>query len=153
MKVASVRHTAEFYYRRSTFHVHPVSSILTENRAALKESSFRSAKEIVCTDFGGGSLRSRLIVAAVLFVREASTIARHSRRLIRKRAINALETTDAPLLSPGLFARFSLAVRYSLPFNRVPRLHAFCLRVYRARYIGRNVKPAIKSAIDRNTRS
>lgn len=151
MKVASVRRTAEFYYRRSTFHVHPVSSILTENRAALKESSFRSAKEIVCTDFGGGSLRSRLIVAAVLFVREASTIARRSRRL--KRAINALETTDAPLLSPGLFARFSLAVRYSLPFNRVPRLHAFCLRVYRARYIGRNVKPAIKSAIDRNTRS
>lgn len=98
MKVASVRRTAEFYYRRSTFHVHPVSSILTENRAALKESSFRSAKEIVCTDFGGGSLRSRLIVAAVLFVREASTIAR---RLIRKasdkRARNNRCTDSCPL--------------------------------------------------------
>lgn len=104
MKVASVRRTAEFYYRRSTFHVHPVSSILTENRAALKESSFRSAKEIVCTDFGGGSLRSRLIVAAVLFVREASTIARRSRRL--KRAINALETTDAPTLVPWIVCTF-----------------------------------------------
>lgn len=33
LKVASVRRAAEFYYRRSTFHVHPiVSSILTENR-------------------------------------------------------------------------------------------------------------------------
>lgn len=98
MKVASVRRTAEFYYRRSTFHVHPVSSILTENRAALKESSFRSAKEIVCNDFGGGSLRSRLIVAAVLFVREASTIAR---RLIRKasdkRARNNRCTDSCPL--------------------------------------------------------
>lgn len=98
MKVASVRRTAEFYYRRSTFHVHPVSSILTENRAALKESSFRSAKEIVCIDFGGGSLRSRLIVAAVLFVREASTIAR---RLIRKasdkRARNNRCTDSCPL--------------------------------------------------------
>lgn len=104
MKVASVRRTAEFYYRRSTFHVHPVSSILTENRAALKESSFRSAKEIVCNDFGGGSLRSRLIVAAVLFVREASTIARRSRRL--KRAINALETTDAPTLVPWIVCTF-----------------------------------------------
>lgn len=101
MKVASVRRTAEFYYRRSTFHVHPVSSILTENRAALKESSFRSAKEIVCTDFGRGSLRSRLIVAAVLFVREASTIARRSRRLIRKasdkRARNNRCTDSCPL--------------------------------------------------------
>lgn len=101
MKVASVRRTAEFYYRRSTFHVHPVSSILTENRAALKESSFRSAKEIVCNDFGGGSLRSRLIVAAVLFVHEASTIARRSRRLIRKasdkRARNNRCTDSCPL--------------------------------------------------------
>lgn len=109
MKVASVRRTAEFYYRRSTFHVHPVSSILTENRAALKESSFRSAKEIVCIDFGGGSLRSRLIVAAVLFVREASTIARRSRHLIRKasdkRARNNRCTTLVPWIVCTFFSR------------------------------------------------
>lgn len=72
MKVASVRRTAEFYYRLSTFHVPPVSSILTEHRAALKESSIvsKARKKLFPTIFEAGT-----------FV--PLSIARRSQRLIR----------------------------------------------------------------------